>query len=160
MFLRTEILPEKKLVGQSKRMSFANNITFHLWSGFMPRRKEIQQTIGTDLYSLEVYDDLSFFKNFNPSNEFSKWAAVEVNSYENVPEGMEQLELPEGLYAVFLYKGDHSGAVKAYNHIFMEWLPVSGYCLDNRPHFAVMGEKYKKDDPSSEEEIWIPIVAV
>jgi AraC family transcriptional regulator len=39
----------------------------------------------------------------------------------------------------------------------MDWLPDSGFELDNRPHFAVMGEKYKRDDDASEEEIWIPV---
>jgi AraC family transcriptional regulator len=29
--------------------------------------------------------------------------------------------------------------------------------LDQRPHVEVMGEKYKNNDPDSEEEIWIPI---
>jgi AraC family transcriptional regulator len=33
----------------------------------------------------------------------------------------------------------------------------SAFLLDDRPHFAVMGAKYKSEDPSSEEEIWIPI---
>lgn len=37
------------------------------------------------------------------------------------------------------------------------WLPASDYNLDNRPHFEVLGEKYKNNDPTSEEEIWIPI---
>jgi AraC family transcriptional regulator len=33
----------------------------------------------------------------------------------------------------------------------------SKYLLDNRPHFETLGEKYKNEDPSSEEEVWIPI---
>jgi AraC family transcriptional regulator len=36
-------------------------------------------------------------------------------------------------------------------------LPNSAYALDDRAHFEVLGEKYKNNDPSSEEEIWIPI---
>lgn len=28
-----------------------------------------------------------------------------------------------------------------------------------QPHFEVLGEKYKDNDPTSEEEIWIPIKA-
>jgi AraC family transcriptional regulator len=40
---------------------------------------------------------------------------------------------------------------------FSTWLPDSEYRLDVRPHFEVLGEKYKNDDPESEEEIWIPI---
>jgi AraC family transcriptional regulator len=43
------------------------------------------------------------------------------------------------------------------NYIFMEWLPQSNYQLDNRPHFQILGEKYKHNQPDSEEEVWIPI---
>ena len=31
------------------------------------------------------------------------------------------------------------------------------YTLDDRPHFEILGEKYKNQDPDSEEELWIPI---
>ena len=34
---------------------------------------------------------------------------------------------------------------------------TSKYSIDNRPHFEIIGEKYKNNDPNSEEEIWIPI---
>lgn len=157
MFLRTEILKEKKLIGKSKRMSFAQNKIVELWQWFMPRRSQIKNNIGTELYSLEVYDNLSFFINFNPANEFTKWAAIEVADFNNIASEMETLIIPSGLYAVFIHKGLASDGVKTYNYIFREWLPNSQYALDNRPHFAVMGEKYKNNDVNSEEEIWIPV---
>jgi AraC family transcriptional regulator len=40
---------------------------------------------------------------------------------------------------------------------FDKWAAVEVMNFDNRPHFAVMGEKYKNEDPDSEEELWIPI---
>jgi AraC family transcriptional regulator len=51
-----------------------------------------------------------------------------------------------------------SGASAFFQHIFSEWLPNSDYRLADRAHFEVLGEKYKNNDPSSEEEIWIPIM--
>lgn len=158
MFLRTQTLSEKKLLGKSKRMSFANNTTRELWQWFQPRRKDLKNVAGSDLYSLEVYDDPDHFKNFDPTREFSKWAAVEVNNYSDEAPEMEQLTIPTGLYAVFLHKGPASEGKNTYMYIFQNWLPSSGYVLDNRPHFAVMGAKYKGDSPDNEEEIWIPIV--
>jgi AraC family transcriptional regulator len=69
---------------------------------------------------------------------------------------MEPFRLEGGLYAVFDFKG--SGNDKSiFQYIFGTWLPGSDYNLDNRPHFEVLGEKYKNNDPGSEEEIWIPI---
>jgi AraC family transcriptional regulator len=70
---------------------------------------------------------------------------------------MESFELPGGLYAVFLYRGDARSASVFFQYIFGTWLPNSGYEPDDRPHFEVLGEKYKNNDPDSEEQIWIPI---
>ncbi len=137
-------------------MSFSNNQTHELWKSFMPSRREIKNNIGSDLYSVEVYEPL-YFKNFNPEKEFDKWAVVEVTDFETVPEDMETLISPRGLYAVFLHKGAASKGPETYQYIFGTWLPASDFLLDNRPHFAVMGEKYKNDDPDSEEEVWIPV---
>lgn len=117
-------------------MSFSNNKTGELWRSFMPVRKEIQNITGT---------------------EFEKWAAIEVTGFDTVPDGMEPFTLPGGLYAVFLYKGAASAATTAFQYILGTWLPTSGYSLDNRTHFEILGEKYKNEDPDSEEEIRIPI---
>ena len=65
--------------------------------------------------------------------------------------------LPSGLYAIFYYIGMSTGISIFYENIFTVWLPNSEYALDDRAHFEVLGEKYKNYDPSSEEEIWIPI---
>jgi AraC family transcriptional regulator len=153
---RIEILPEKKLAGKQVRMSFSINKTGDLWRDFMPKRKEIKNAIGPELYSVEVYGP-HFFSKFNSETEFEKWAAIEVTDFETVPEEMETITLPRGLYAVFLHKGASGEGPETYRHIFGTWLPESGFLLDNRPHFAIMGEKYKNGDPDSEEEIWIPV---
>lgn len=137
-------------------MSFSDNKTSQLWKSFMPIRHEIQNNIGTELYSVEVYPAL-FFDSFNPGATFEKWAAVEVRDFNSVPETMETLLSPEGLYAVFVHKGPASEGPKTYQYIFQTWLPGSDYALDNRPHFAIMGEKYKQYDADSEEELWIPV---
>jgi AraC family transcriptional regulator len=152
---RIEILPEKKLIGKRLQMSLANNKTQDLWQSFMPRRKEIQNSIGTDLYSMQVYDPLHF-TTFNPNNLFEKWATIEVTDFDTVLDEMETFTLTSGLYAVFFYKGLNTNT-QIFEYIFGAWLPNSEYVLDNRPHFEILGEKYKNNDPNSEEEIWIPI---
>lgn len=156
MELKVIEVAQKLFLGMSKDMSFANNTTPDLWRAFMPRRKEIQNVIGIELYSGEVYPN-NFFISFNPSTPFQKWAAVEVENFDQVPARMETLISPAGLYAVFNYKGTNAGAAEFYRKIFTEWLPASAYQLDARPHWAVMGTKYKNNDPDSEEEIWIPV---
>ena len=155
---RIETIAKKKLVGKRIRMSLADPKQFELWNGFMPRRKEIKSAASNDLYSVEVYDGLDYFKNFSPNTTFDEWAAVEVTDLNSVPEGFETLIIPAGLYAVFIHKGPSSKGFETYQYIFGAWLPSSDYILDHRPHFAVMGEKYKNEDPDSEEELWVPVM--
>jgi AraC family transcriptional regulator len=149
-------LTKKYLAGKRLKMSFTLNRTSELWRSFMPHRKEILNAAGPELYSVEVYGP-SHFAKFNPAAEFDKWAAVEVKDTDTVPEGMETLTLPAGLYAVFNYRGPASQALATYQNIFQNWLPQSHLLVDDRPHFTVMGERYKGEEQDSEEEIWIPV---
>ncbi len=152
---RIETLQPKKLVGLRMAMSLSNNLTGKLWSNFMPLRGQIANKLSDDLISLQVFGP-SYFANFAPTNEFEKWAAAEVDSFDSVPNGMETLALEGGLYAVFDYKGPSTDP-SIFQYIYGTWVPGSGYVLDSRPHFEVLGAKYKNADPTSEEEIWIPI---
>ncbi len=152
---RIETLKEKKLIGKQLTMSLSNNRIGELWQSFSPRRKEITNNLTNNLISLVVYKP-NHFVDFKLTNEFQRWALVEVSNFDNVPLEMSTFVLKEGLYAVFDYKGlntDHS----IFQYILGTWLPTSGFILDDRPHFEVLGEKYKNNDPNSEEEIWIPI---
>lgn len=152
---RIENLEEKKLLGQSLKMSLINNRTAQLWGQFAPRVREIQNRSTEDKISMQVYPPL-YYEQFNPATEFEKWATVEVNDYDQVPEGMKTFILEGGLYAVFDYKGS-SADPSIFQYIFSQWIPQSNYSVDNRPHFEVLGARYKNNDPDSEEEIWIPI---
>jgi AraC family transcriptional regulator len=147
------IISSKKLVGKRMCMSLAEDKTHLLWKSFMPLRNQIVNKVNPDLISLQNYP-ANYFVSFDPGVEFEKWALVEVGDFDHVPEGMESYNLPGGKYAVFHYKGiDES----VFRFIYREWIPKSGYILDGRPHFEVLGEKYKNGDPNSEEDIWIPI---
>jgi AraC family transcriptional regulator len=145
---------QKKLVGISMRMSLVENKTSALWQTFMPRRKEISDALSTDLISMQVYD--APLQAGNMLQVFDKWAAVEVSNFDKVPEDMNTYTLVGGLYAVFHYKGLSTDS-SIFRYIYGEWLPNSNYVLDQRPHFEVLGPKYKNNDPNSEEEIWVPL---
>jgi AraC family transcriptional regulator len=152
---RIKKLNEKKLIGKRLSMSLAENKTGDLWKSFIPRRREIVNNLTNDMISMQVYKS-THFADFKPTNQFEKWATVEVANFDNVPNGMETFILTDGLYAVFDYKG-LSTDNGIFQYIFGTWLPTSDYDLDDRPHFEVLGDKYKNNDPTSEEEIWIPI---
>lgn len=151
---RIETLSQKKVVGKRMTMSLSNNKTGELWRSFMPRRKEIRNNLTAEVISMQVYNQPVDFSH--PHQEFEKWAAIEVSDFETIPEGMENFTVPGGLYAVFHYKGS-STDTKIFEYIFGTWLPNSDYLLDDRPHFEILGDKYKNADPNSEEDICIPI---
>jgi AraC family transcriptional regulator len=155
MEYRIEIIPEKKFVGMRTTMSHINNKTGELWRTFMPRRKEISNAVTTDLLSLQIYPP-HYFKNFDPKNQFEKWALVEVADFSHLPNDMEPFILKSGQYAVFIHRGS-SQDNSTFEYIFTQWLPGSGFLLEDRPHFEILGARYKNNDPNSEEEIWIPV---
>ena len=154
---KTVTVPAKKLIGFSIKMSLLDNQTQTIWQLFMPRLKEIKNAVSADLFSLQNYPS-TYFKNFTPETLFTKWAAVEVKDFEKIPAGFEKLEITGGKYAVFLHKGNTEMFAKTAQYIYAEWLPNSGFQLDNKPHFEVLGDNYLGHENSeSEEEIWIPI---
>lgn len=151
-------LPKKLLVGLRLTTSLAENNAPVLWQQFMPQHKAIDNRVGQAFYSVQQYPVGFFSQVVDPSTKFEKWAAVEVSSADSLPEGMALLTVPAGKFAVFVHKGLSSEFHVTAQHIFGAWLPASGFALDNRPHFEVMGEKYLGHaNPDSEEEVWIPI---
>jgi AraC family transcriptional regulator len=81
--------------------------------------------LTNDLISMQVYKP-THFADFKPTNEFEKWATVEVTNFESVPTEMETFSLAGGLYAVFDYKGS-SNDPSIFQYIFGTWLPSSEY---------------------------------
>lgn len=149
-------LPSKKLVGMSLKMSRTDDKTAALWQAFMPRRHEVPNRSTADYISMQVFPR-GPAQLRDPTASFTKWAVVEVESFERVPEGMACYTLPAGTYAVFEHKGPASDP-STFIYIFSEWLPNSGsYELDDRGHFEVLPPDYDPRDPAARETIWIPI---
>lgn len=154
---RIERSKELRLLGFRTRMSIAQDTTRELWGRFMQVSKAIANKSSTEWYSVEIYPD-SYFDSYDPGKSFEKWAAVAVEkSTFSRPSGLEELYIDEGLYAVFSYEGPASKVHRLYQYIFVDWIPGSGFALDPRPHFALMGAGYKGEDPNSREELWIPV---
>ncbi|HCI71924.1 MAG TPA: GyrI-like domain-containing protein [Balneola sp.] len=153
-----KILPPKKLIGMSIDTSLAEYGAPGLWQRFMPRVKSIENKVGSEKYSIQIYDNLFSYSDFHPKLIFKYWAATEVQSFESVPKEMEALELPGGKYAVFTHKGTMAGFQKTLNFIHLKWLPDSEFELDHRPHFEILDDRYLgPNNPESIEEVWIPI---
>jgi len=151
-------MTEKKLIGIRMRTSLSENKTGILWHNFMKKRKEVLNRVDQDLYSVQIFDEGLTMESFTPDTLFEKWAAVEVSRFENIPDGMRSLKIPDGLYAVFEHKGETGIFHGTLQYIFSRWIPDSTYQVDHRPHFEIMGANYLgPENPESVEEVWIPI---
>lgn len=153
---RLETRDTRNLVGICRKHAAGRDSTAELWKQFMPRRREIESRVNTDLISMRVFHRTED-EPLTRQTPYDEWAAVEVSDSSVIPNGMESYRVPDGLYAVFIHEGPASRSSRTMQYIFGEWLPDSEYELDNRPHLAVMGADYKPDDPKAKEEIWIPV---
>lgn len=157
---RIEQIEDRLVVGMKTTTSIMDigMNTKKLAQVFMPRRAEVKNRIGTHVFSIQDYGP-----NYNPQDRtamFDKWVAVEVEAIEAIPNEMESFLIVSGTYAVFDFKGAVADFPKVKAYIFREWLPKSGYQLDQKVHFELLNEDYSKDLQNVEEEIWIPIIEV
>ena len=135
---------------QSSMHRHQYNHILTLWKRFMPRKKELQNLLTTELIALQVYSDI-----LNAEKPFAIWACAEVSDFNKIPTDMEAFTIPCGTYAVFHHKGND--ASKLYPYIMTEWLPNSVYEIDDRPHFQVMGDNYSNGCSDSEEDFYVPV---
>lgn len=157
MQFRIETIPSKKLVGFMAEITMLTNTTALLWKNLMPRQKEIVNRGGSHLYSMQIYTSKLDWNTFTPKTRFQNWATLEVSTFENLPADMKTHTLTGGMYAVFDYKGTPANIESFAKKVFGEIIPQSKYEVDEREHFQLLGEKYKRDSEDSEEEFWIPI---
>lgn len=151
-------LPPQLWVGMHLQMSLAQDQTRILWQQFMPRREEIQHRINQELISMQVYPAQLNADTFHVDTVFEKWACVVVSKLESLPKGMASFSFPGGKYARFIHKGPSHTFPQTLAYLFGTWLPQSGFELDQRPHFEIMGSDYLgPEHPEAEEAAFLPI---
>ncbi len=141
--------PAFKIVGLKGSYTPETNVNIPaLWERFMPRLDAIKHRTG----------DLSFGL-CNPSRlpEFDYYAAVQVDSLDDVPEGMHGFEVAEHRYAVFTHKGRLVNLRETVAYIWGTWIPGSVYTSPALPDFELYGEQFDPGSDDSELEIYIPI---
>lgn len=81
---------------------------------------------------------------------------IGVATEEAVPEGMEEIEIPEGTWAVFSGKGKAPEAIQELEKkVFTQWLPYSGYEYAQKPDIEVY---YNQNPEDALFEVWICVV--
>ena len=120
-----------------------------VWSDFMDRHDEIKNYVG----GMKNYG-----VSINPDEKectFRYIACAEVSEFEDIPEGMEKVEIPAESYLVFLHKGKLEKLGETYGKM-MEEMPKTGKKQKDF-WFEFYDHRWKGDKDESEFEIWIPI---
>lgn len=146
------------IVGLKADLSFMTNAqgTGNLARQFMPKRNQILNRVGTDKFSIQIYNQFDL-KTMSPNTVYEKWVGVAVSDFKTIPEGLETLTINEAKYAVFNFEGKPEEFLKTWQGIHINWLPNSGYKLDDKPHFEKLPEDYHPSNAFVKEEIWVPI---
>jgi AraC family transcriptional regulator len=123
-----------------------------LWDKFVPVMDKIPNRINNNV----CYGIINPFEP-KQGREMDYIAAVEVDGFDNVPEGMESGEIPEAYYAVFTHKGPISKFMETIQYVYGDWMKNGGYKHAGTPDFELYDDKFKGDEEDSECYIYVPI---
>ncbi len=99
----------------------------------------------------------SIYKDWNKNNNvFSYVLAVEVESIEQVPEGMLSVIIPEHEYLKCRYEGSIYNYYKLINYMFLQCLEEKKLEVDSFPNIDIFNNSPKLND-EFQVHMWIPI---
>ncbi|SCG39667.1 AraC family transcriptional regulator [Micromonospora halophytica] len=86
--------------------------------------------------------------------ELDYWYAVVTGA--EVPEGLEQVTVPAGTWAVFETSGEFPAAVQhLWRDVFTQWFPANPY--RSRPGPEISRTRLSADGTQADAELWIPV---
>lgn len=90
-------------------------------------------------------------------NQFEYMCAVEVTSFDGLPDNIGRMRVPEQRYAVFVHSGHISSIRDTWDAIWSQWLPNSGCQPANTPDFELYDDRYDIQSGNGIVEIWFPV---
>ena len=145
---------EFKVVGMRYYGDNRNNEIKALWDRFFPKIQDIEHRVNPEISYGVCYPAEDETEN----SEFEYIAAVEVNDFGEVPEGMIGKTVPARKYAVFTHKGSVDRISETYKYIYGTWQPKSDCELVKSPDFEYYDARFDPDNQeASELDIYIPI---
>jgi AraC family transcriptional regulator len=89
--------------------------------------------------------------------ELDYWYAVVTGA--DVPEGLDQVAVPAGTWAVFETSGEFPAAVQhLWRDVFTQWFPANPY--RSRPGPEISRTRISADGRQADAELWIPVERV
>ncbi|MBQ0986923.1 AraC family transcriptional regulator [Streptomyces sp. F63] len=88
--------------------------------------------------------------------ELDYYHAVVTDSGAEVPEGMDSLAVPAGMWAVFESSGEFPQALQyLWRDVFTQWFPSNPY--RSRPGPELLRTRLSEDGATADAELWIPV---
>jgi len=138
-----------KVVGMEVVSKNENGEIPELWQKMGPRWKELG----------EVNDPEKFYGVCGPTEEDGRFlyiAGQEVEEIDELPAGMQVIELPEQSYAVLRCKIPTIG--ETYEYAFKTWIPQSEYEYVSSPDFELYDEDFSPENSEVDPlYIYIPV---
>lgn len=126
-------------------------VAFEKLGGIFATRGELNdigQPIGV------YYDDSAV----TPAAELRAHAGFTISATAKLPDGLDEVILPEGQVAVLSYKGPYAGLKDAYRYLYGEWLSNSGYKPRDVPSYSIVVNNPRKVAPEGlRADICLPI---
>lgn len=151
--------PARKLVGLKTRFysvdSEKNNIAEKLpplWGSIVSRMKELTHLIPRTGYGV-------LQPTADNTDLLEYYAAFEVTTFGELPDGMESIEIPATTYACFTHRGYTQTLDKTVDYVYSNWLLRSGMKHTLGPDIEVYGEGYLLDSDNSVIYYAIPVEA-
>ena len=132
-----------------------HKVLIPFWEDFLKRAPEILNR------SSDKYFGVALTSTFSIEDENLKYlAAVEVEKFTDIPEGMITYELPKRTFAQFTKVGAWKETAFAVNYIYGTWLPNSSFLRDvSGDDFEIFDQRYRIHDQSSVSEYYLPITS-
>jgi AraC family transcriptional regulator len=124
----------------------AMNIITPFWEATEPKFDEMKKLCD---------GDISGIMGVSTCNDTQNYYYLAVESTKPLPDGMEELIIPEATYAVFPAVGTKDSIMTLQERIVSEWLPTSGYEWYKAPDIEVY-LSCERDIYSY--EVWLPII--
>ncbi|WP_055669171.1 GyrI-like domain-containing protein [Desnuesiella massiliensis] len=119
-----------------------------LWEVFNKSCNNVKHKSKSQLY-YGICDDMP-----DAEGRFHYTACTEVDSFEDIPAGMDAKVVPAGKYAVYTYSGAIDDLGEFYESIFSKWMPAAAYECDCRPQLELYDHRFMQN---GEFDIYIPI---
>lgn len=122
------------------------------WIKFNKRKAEIKNRINKNSYGIAKSEG-----KFNEENMMRYMAAVEVDNFDEVPEGLTSYTITPQTYAIFKNVGLGDTTVHTITYIYGTWLPQSKYTRAAGDDMELFDSRFDMQSNESISEYFIPI---